>query len=88
MVGISVPLLAGWVVSAALSKADVFMGPFFWVFTYVLVVGTGLLIWGAVTATRSRLGGRVRPGAAWTVVLEEVAFAIASFLLFSAFVVR
>lgn len=85
MIAVSVPLLAGWIVAAVLSNTDLFTGPFFWAFTYLLIVGLGMLVWGEVTATRSR---HVRSGSSWTLMLEEVAFVVASFLLFSAFVGR
>jgi hypothetical protein len=87
MVAVSAPLLAGWIVASALSGTDLFTGPFFWVFTYLLVVGIGLFSWGtAETSSRSRRG--VRLGSRWTVLLEELALGAASFLLFSAFVGR
>ena len=80
-------MLAGWIVATALRRTDLFMGPFFWVFTYLLVVGVALFVVGAVTASSARFT-RVRVGSACSVVLEELAFGVASFLLFTAFVGR
>jgi hypothetical protein len=88
MIGVSGPLLAGWVVATALRRTDLFMGPFFWVFTYLLVVGVAVFAWGAVTTSSARYTRRVRVGSPWSVVLEELAFGVASFLVFSAFVAR
>jgi hypothetical protein len=87
LIGVSGPLLAGWIVATALRRTDLFTGPFFWVFTYLLVVGVAVFALEAVTASNGRCT-RVRVGSAWSVVLEELAFGVASFLLFSAFVGR
>jgi hypothetical protein len=88
LVGVALPLLAGWIVAAARSRTDLFVGPFFWVFTYLLVMGAGLFACGAVSATRTRSMRRIRFGSPGTVVLEELAAGVASFLLFTAFVSR
>jgi hypothetical protein len=88
LIGLSVPLLAGWSVAAAVSKTDLFVGPFFWVFAYLLVTGIALVVLDILTATRSRSTRRVRFGSPWTLMLEELAAGVASFLLFSALVSR
>jgi hypothetical protein len=49
LIGFSIPLLAGWISAATTSRTDLFIGPFFWVFIYVLVVGIGTTVWGAVS---------------------------------------
>jgi hypothetical protein len=66
LIGVSIPLLGGWTTAAATSKTDVFIGPFFWVFIYMLVWGIGLFAWGAVTTPISppKRTLHERPGAA------------------------
>lgn len=66
LIGVSIPLLGGWISAAATSKTDLFIGPFFWVFIYMLVVGIGLFVWGAVTTPISPPKGIIQtsPGAA------------------------
>ena len=49
LIGVSLPLTGAWIAAAALSKTDLFTGPFFWMLAYMLVVGIGLVVWGAVT---------------------------------------
>jgi hypothetical protein len=88
MIAVSVPLLAGWIVAAVLSSTDLFTGPFFWAFAYLLIVGLGLFVWGEMSPARSRFQRHIRSGSSWTLALEELAFVVASFLLFSAFVGR
>ena len=85
LIGISLPLLGAWTAAAALSNTDLFTGPFFWVFAYMLVVGIGLFVWGAVTTpitfAQRRLGRSLS-----ALVLEEIAVGLASFLVFWALV--
>ncbi len=85
LIGVSLPLMGAWITAAALSKIDLFIGPFFWVLAYMLVVGIGLVVWGAATApinpTKSRLHRSIT-----ALVLEEIALGIASFLVFWALV--
>ncbi len=82
MIGISAPLLGGWTIAALTTRTDLFMGPFFWVFAYLLVIGTGLVVWGVMTAPI----GPHPPRSFHMVLLEELALGIASFLAFSAFI--
>jgi hypothetical protein len=81
--------MAAWISAAATSNTDVFAG-FFWVFSYMLVVGIGLFVWGATTPPISPSERTLhrRSGAAkyWTVVPEELALGVAFFFLFLAFV--
>ena len=55
---LALPLMAGWITAAAMSNTDLFSGPFFWVLAYLLVVGVGLVMWGAVSTPVQ--GGRTR----------------------------
>jgi hypothetical protein len=68
-----------------MSRIDLFTGPFFWVIAYMLVVGIGLFVCGAVTAPISAPTRRLRRSLS-AVVLEEIALGVASFLVFWAFV--
>jgi hypothetical protein len=85
LIGISLPLMGAWVAAAAMSKIDLFTGPFFWVIAYTLVVGIGLFVCGAVTAPTSPPTRKPRRSFS-AVVLEEMALGVASFLVFWAFV--
>lgn len=66
VLGVSIPLLGGWVAAATTTRTDLFVGPFFWSFVYMLVVGIGLSIWGAAAMpiTFPRKTPRWTPGAA------------------------
>lgn len=57
------------------------MGPFFWGFSYVLVCGIALFVLGAKLTPIRPLKRSLRRG----VLLEEIAFVLASFLVFYAF---
>jgi hypothetical protein len=85
LIGVSLPLTGAWITAAALSKTDLFTGPFFWVFAYMLVVGIGLVVWGAITTPINPPKGRLRRSLS-AVVLEEIALGVASFLMFWALV--
>jgi hypothetical protein len=85
LIGISLPLMGAWVAAAAMSRIDLFTGPFFWVIAYMLVVGIGLFVCGAVTAPISAPTRRLRRSLS-AVVLEKIALGVASFLVFWAFV--
>jgi hypothetical protein len=82
LTGLALPLMAGWITAAVMSNTDLFFGPFFWVFTYMLVIGIWLVMWGAVT-TPIRTE---RPRAVWGVLLEEVSLGVAALGLFWALV--
>ena len=82
LIGVSIPLLGGWIAAAIASNTDLFMGPFFWVSIYMVVVGIGLLIWAAMTEPISQPRTMVRRRLS-AVVLEELASAVAFFFLFS-----
>ena len=82
MTGLALPLMGGWITAAVISNTDLFIGPFFWVFAYMLVVGIGLFVWGAVTTPLQA----ERPRAVWGVVLEELTLGIAALGLFWALV--
>ena len=49
LIGLSVPLLAGWITAAAMSNASVLSGPF-WAFVVWVFVGLLLIEWDAVAA--------------------------------------
>ena len=85
LIGVSLPLTGAWIAAAALSKTDLFTGPFFWVLAYMLVVGIGLVVWGAVTTPINPPKARLRRSIS-AVVLEEFALGVASFLVFWALV--
>jgi hypothetical protein len=85
LIGVSLPLTGAWISAAGVSKTDLFIGPFFWVFAYMLVVGIGLFVWGAVTTPISlpKTMPNRRPA---VMVLWELALGVAFFFLFSALV--
>ena len=101
MLLVSIPLTVGWVVAAAATKSEVFIGPF-WGFMVTLVAGTGLCVWGPVATNFSLQRGmlRIRRGAARhsisqfkldlglsrAVVIEELAWIVACFFLFWALI--
>ena len=66
----------------SMSNTDLFTGPFFWVFAYMLVVGIGLVVWSAATTP----GGAGSRRATRSVLLEELALGVAAFGLFWALV--
>ena len=74
--------MAGWITAAAMSNTDLFSGPFFWVLAYLLVVGVGLVMWGAVSTPVQ--GGRTR--AVWGVEFGELSLGVAALGLFWALV--
>lgn len=47
LLGLAIPLSAGWITAAALSSTDVFSGPF-WAFVVWMLAGMLLLEWDAV----------------------------------------
>ena len=79
LIGVSAPVLGGWIAAAASTNTDVF-SVLFWLLTYLLVVGIAVFVMG-VTTERMNLPKERRNRFA-AVLLEEVALGGASFLLF------
>lgn len=82
MIGVSLPLMGAWITAAVMSNTDLFVGPFFWAFAYMLVVGIWLYLWGVMTTPLSFQ----RRGDVWGVMFEELAFGVSAFWLFWVFI--
>ena len=48
LIGVSIPVLGGWIAAAASTNTDVFSVQF-WLLTYLLVAGLAVFVWGAAT---------------------------------------
>lgn len=80
LIGVSIPVLGGWIAAAASTNTDVFSVQF-WLLAYLLVAGLAVFIWGAATERWVGLPSR-RLHRPMSVVLGEIALGAASFLVF------
>ena len=80
LLGVSAPVLGGWIAAAASTNTDVFSA-LFWLLAYLLVTGLAVFAWGATTE-RWVSPPRERTYRFTAVVLEESALGAISFFVF------